>query len=375
MKEHISFTKILSIAIAVCLVVSLSIIGATFDKDLILAEILIGVALVILAVGCIFVAKKIINSYFQTAARHISDADDSAMNRFGIAMMIVNQGDEIVWYNDKFRSSVLRGIDAYSSNISVIFGDSKREDLEREEFFKIEYKEKFFSVFALNCSDKYEGQTIYFFYDDTDFCHLQSKYESSRPCVFFIHIDGLDLLLKNTPESKKNEILGSIERNIEELDKDSKGYIQKISSDKYFLLVEKTSFDEIRRNKFEVLSKVRKLDFGERGFATLSIGVGVNGENLSECVEFANSALEMALGRGGDQAVIKNDEDFEFFGGVSESKPVNTAVRTRLVSQTLQKLIMSSENILIMGHGFSDMDAYGASYGLYCAISKIPHHL
>ena len=137
------------------------------------------------------------------------------------------------------------------------------------------------------------------------------------------------------------------------------------------MLIDYKGYKEILQKKFEVLSKVRKLDFGERGFATLSIGVGVNGENLSECVEFANSALEMALGRGGDQAVIKNDEDFEFFGGVSESKPVNTAVRTRLVSQTLQKLIMSSENILIMGHGFSDMDAYGASYGLYCAISKI----
>lgn len=371
MKERINFAKILSIIIAVVLVVSFTTILASFDTSYVYIELMIFAAVLILSVGCILVARTLINSYFQTAARHITDADDSAMNQFGIAMVIVNPADEIVWYNDKFQSSVLRGIDAYGSNLSTVFGEKGREYLDNNEFSRIEYKNRYFNVFPLNCSDKYEGQTIYFFDDDTAFSTLKLRYENSRPCVFFIHIDGLDLLLKNTPESKKNEILGTIERCIEELDKESKGYIQKISSDKYFLLLEKVAFDEILKNKFEVLSKVRKLDFGERGSATLSIGVGVNGENLAECVEFANNALEMALGRGGDQAVIKTDENFEFFGGVTESKPVNTAVRMRLVSQTLKKLILSSENILIMGHSFSDMDAYGAAYGLYCAIRKL----
>ena len=182
---------------------------------------------------------------------------------------------------------------------------------------------------------------------------------------------GLDVLLKNTPESKKNEMIGQIERKIEAIDKDSKGYMQKISTDKYFLLIEKHIFDEILKNKFEVLTEVRELDFGDRGDATLSIGVGVNGKNLSQSVEFANNALDMALGRGGDQAVIKNADNFEFFGGVAESKPINTAVRIRLVSQTLKKLVLNSDNILLMGHSFSDMDSFGAAYGLFCAIKKL----
>lgn len=371
MKERIDFTKILSIIIAVVVAVSFIGIVASYDKSLVYIEILVLLSVCILSAGCVLIAHKLIKSYFQTAARHISDADDSAMNEFGIAMMIVNPADEIIWYNEKFRTSVLKGADAYGTGIAEVFGEKSREYLDNNEFSRIEYKDRFFNVFPLNCSDKYEGQTIYFFDDDTAFSSLKLKYEASRPCVLFIHIDGLDLLLKNTPESKKNEILGTIERCIEELDKDSKGYIQKFSSDKYVLLVEHSGFEQILKNKFEVLSKVRKLDFGERGSATLSIGVGVNGENLAQCVEFANTALEMALGRGGDQAVIKNDEEFEFFGGITESKPVNTAVRMRLVSQTLKKLILNSENILIMGHGFSDMDAYGAAYGLYCAITKL----
>lgn len=371
MKERINFTQLLSIIVAVVLVLSFSVIVAIYDTSLIYIEILIFLVICILSAGCILVARRLINSYFKAAARHITDANDSAMNDFGIAIMIVNAADEIVWYNDKFKSTVLKGIDVYGLNIATVFGEKRRDELESNDMSSIEYNNRFFNVFPLVCSDRYEGQTIYFFDDNTALSSLKIKYDNSRPCVFFIHIDGLDLLLKNTPESKKNEILGTIERCIEELDKDSKGYIQKISSDKYFLLVEKNVFDDILKNKFEVLSKVRKLDFGDRGSATLSIGVGVNGENLSECVEFANNALEMALGRGGDQAVIKNDEEFEFFGGVTESKPVNTAVRMRLVSQTLKKLILNSENILIMGHCFSDMDSYGAAYGLLCAITKL----
>lgn len=371
MKERNSFTKFLSVALSIFLAIALIILVLCFNKNMALFAILTFVACVILAACVVIVARSMINSYFQTTARHIIDADDSAMNEFGIAMMIVNPSNEIVWYNEKFKCSVLGGVDAYGENLSTIFGNKTREYLEQNEFSKINYRNRFFNVFPLNCSDKYEGQTIYFFEDDTAYSLLRLQVEQSKPCVMFINIDGLDILLKNTPESKKNEILGNIERCIEEFDKDSKGYIQKISADRYLFACEKSNFDEILKNKFEVLSKVRNLDFGERGSATLSIGVGTGGENLAQCVEFANSALDMALGRGGDQAVVKDEEDYKFFGGVAESKPINSAVKMRLVSQTLKKLILNSENILIMGHSFSDMDAYGASYGLYCAITKL----
>ncbi len=371
MKERNSFTKFLSIALSVLLAVALIILVASFNKNMALFAVLTFIACVILALCVVIVARGMINSYFQTTARHITDADDSAMNEFGIAMMIANPSNEIVWYNEKFKCSVLGGVDAYGENLSAIFGNKTREYLEQNEFSKITYRNRYFNVFPLNCSDKYEGQTIYFFDDDTAYSSLKLQVEKSKPCVMFIHIDGLEMLLKNTPESKKNEILGNIERHIEEFDKDSKGYIQKISAEKYLFACEKSNFDEILANKFEVLSKVRSLDFGERGSATLSIGVGIGGENFAQCVEFANSALDMALGRGGDQAVVKDAEDYKFFGGVAESKPINSAVKMRLVSQTLKKLILSSENILIMGHSFSDMDAYGAAYGLYCAITKL----
>lgn len=371
MKQQINFTKILCIITGIVLVVSFSVVAVMYDTTLFYIELLIMLAVCVLAVGCVIVARKNINSYFLSTAKHISGADDTAMNEFGIAMMIANAANEVVWYNEMFRSNVLKGIDVFGNDISFVFDSQAKDELEQDKYTRIEYKDRYFNVFLLNCSDKYQGQTIYFFYDDTAFSSLKKKYEDSKPCVMFIHIDGLDLLLKNTPESKKNEILGKIEQCIEEIDSNSKGYIQKISSSKYFLIVEKSSFEEISSNKFEVLSKVRKLDFGERGSATLSIGVGVEGENLAQCVEFANNALDMALGRGGDQAVIKFKENFEFFGGVTESKPINTAVRMRLISQTLKKLILSSDNILIMGHSFSDMDAYGAAYGLYCAIKRL----
>lgn len=371
MKKKINFTKLLLIIMAIVLVISFSVIIALYDFSLIFVELLAFLTLAIVATGCVLVARQLINKYFLSSARYITDAKDSAMNSFGIAMVVVNSAKEIVWYNEKFRSTVLKGADMFGTEISFLIDGKATEQIKENSFARINYNSRFFNVFPLECKEKYEGQTIYFFDDDTEFSTLKSTYEKSRPCVFFIHIDGLDILIKNTPESKKNEIMGSIERCIEELDMDSKGYIQKISTEKYFLITEYYNFKEILKNKFEVLSKVRALNFGDRGEATLSIGVGINGKNLAQCVEFANSALDMALGRGGDQAVIKTQDNFEFFGGVAQSRPVNTAVRIRLVSQTLKKLILNSENILIMGHSFSDMDAYGAAYGLYCAINKL----
>lgn len=371
MKRKIDFTKILCFIIGLVVVGSITIVVAFHSFNLVFEELLIGVALVILAVLIVLVARKNINSYFSSAAKSINSADDAALNGFAIAIMITNSADEVIWYNEKFRSGVLRGIDVFGNDSSFIFDEQAQVSLVEEGYARVEYHEKYFNVYSLKSSEKYEGQTVYFFYDDTAYTALKHKFDSSKLCVFFIHIDGLDVLLKNTPESKKNEMIGQIERKIEAIDKDSKGYMQKIATDKYFLLIEKHIFDEILKNKFEVLSDVRELDFGDRGNATLSIGVGVNGKNLSQSVEFANNALDMALGRGGDQAVIKNADNFEFFGGVAESKPINTAVRIRLVSQTLKKLVLSSDNILLMGHSFSDMDSFGAAYGLFCAIKKL----
>ncbi len=371
MKRKIDFVKILCFIIGLVVIGSVSVTVAFHSSSLIFDEMLIAVAVIIVALGVIIVARNHIRGYFLSAAKSINSADDAALNEFSIAIMIANSADEVIWYNEKFRSGVLKGIDVFGNESSFIFDDSAQIGLAEEGYARVEYNEKVFNVYSLKSSEEYEEQTIYFFYDDTAFTKLKQKFDSSKLCVFFIHIDGLDVLMKNTPESKKNEMIGQIERKIEAIDKDSKGYMQKISTDKYLLLIEKHIFEEILKNKFEVLSNVRELDFGDRGNATLSIGVGVNGKNLSQSVEFANNALDMALGRGGDQAVIKNDDNFEFFGGVAESKPINTAVRIRLVSQTLKKLVLSSENVLIMGHAFSDMDSYGAAYGLFCAIKKL----
>lgn len=377
MKPRISFVKITVFAVGIIALFAVAVTVALNDLTQLVYSLSASLLIILISLFCIFFAKRYINKYFLSAAKNISSADDTAMNDFEIAIMVANSSDEVIWYNEKFRSNVLKGVDVIGDETSFIFSEAVESKLRKDGNVKVEYKDGSFNVYSLKCSEKYEGQTMYFFYDNTAFSNLKVKFNNSRLCVLFIHIDGLDILMKNTPESKKNEMIGLIERQIEDIDKNSKGYIQKISSDKYLLLIEKQSFDEIIKDKFDVLNKVRNLNFADRGNATLSIGVGLNGKNLSESVEFADSALDMALGRGGDQAVIKNADKLEFFGGVTESKPINSAVRIRLISQTLKKLIMSSGNVLIMGHAFADMDAFGSAYGLYCAIKQLgkPTHI
>ncbi len=373
MKEKNFFFKIQLVILSIILViasVSLAFVNSHDNFSNVLIVVLVVLSLVITSAACVLAARKSIREYFLSAAKHISSADDSAMNEFPLSMLVVRDG-EVVWYNNSFRNHVLKGADVFGCESSFIFDENAKLQLQAKNEARVEYNNQFFNVYSLNCTRDYQGQYIYFFYDDTAFSQLKIEYEDSRPCVLFINIDGLEMLLKNTPESKKNEILGAIERQIEEMDINSKGYLQKITAEKYFMLLDYKGYKEILLKKFEVLSKVRNLDFGERGEATLSIGVGINANNFSECVALADSALEMALGRGGDQAVINNSGEFEFFGGVTESRPANSAVRIRLVANTLKKLILNSENVLVMGHSFSDMDSFGASYGLYCAIKAM----
>ena len=142
------------------------------------------------------------------------------------------------------------------------------------------------------------------------------------------------------------------------------GFIRKIGSDRFLVVMEERHLVEMVDNRFPVLDEVRSVTVGERMSATLSIGIGRGGDTLRECEEMARQALDMALGRGGDQAAIKSRAGYEFYGGVSKSVEKRTRVRSRIIASALAELIDGSENVLIMGHKAADLDCLGAAVGL-----------
>ena len=215
------------------------------------------------------------------------------------------------------------------------------------------------------------------FIDCTEFVHLRDDASTRRPAIAVIAIDNYEELVKNTTDSEKSNILAGIDKRLSTWVKDSSAVMRKYDRDKYIFIIENAELDKLAARKFSVLQEVRDIQNHEGVIATLSIGIGRDGETLAESYQVAGLAIDMALSRGGDQAVIKNRYNFEFFGGLSEEVEKRTNVKSRVVANALSQLIRDSSQVLVMGHKNSDMDAIGAAAGMVCAarVKNKPVHI
>lgn len=205
------------------------------------------------------------------------------------------------------------------------------------------------------------------FLDCTEYVQLRDAAETRRPAIAVIAIDNYEELTKNATDSEKSTILAGIDKRLFAWIKDCNGVLRKYDRDKYIFIIENAELDKLSARKFAVLQDVRDIQNHEGVVATLSIGIGKDGETLAECYQYAGLAIDMALSRGGDQAVIKNRYTFEFFGGLTEEVEKRTKVKSRVVANALSQLIRDSSQVLVMGHRNSDMDAIGAAAGMVCA--------
>lgn len=205
------------------------------------------------------------------------------------------------------------------------------------------------------------------FLDCTEYVQLRDAAETRRPAIAVIAIDNYEELTKNATDSEKSTILAGIDKRLFSWIKDCNAVLRKYDRDKYIFIIENAELDKLSARKFAVLQDVRDIQNHEGVIATLSIGIGKDGETLAECYQYAGLAIDMALSRGGDQAVIKNRYTFEFYGGLTEEVEKRTKVKSRVVANALSQLIRDSSQVLIMGHRNSDMDAIGAAAGMVCA--------
>lgn len=206
-----------------------------------------------------------------------------------------------------------------------------------------------------------------YFIDCTEYVRLRDAAETRHPALAIIAIDNYEELMKNATDSEKSAILADIDRRLSEWTRNSSAVLRKYDRDKYIFIIENAELDKLAARKFAVLQEVRDIRNHEGVLATLSIGIGRDGETLAESYQYAGLAIDMALSRGGDQAVIKNRYTFEFYGGLSEEVEKRTKVKSRVVANALSQLIRDSSQVLVMGHKNSDMDAIGAAAGMVCA--------
>ena len=215
--------------------------------------------------------------------------------------------------------------------------------------------------------DAYMGITYWF--DVTEYEKVKSEYEESRPVVAVIVVDNLDELYKNQPDRVRNDILDAVGDLLREYVAELKGFVRRYDRDRFIAVVEERNLEAMKADRFQILEEVHKIENPAGVSASVSIGIGEDGQSFAENLQFADIANELALTRGGDQVVIKNKTGFEFFGGRTTEGGKRTKVRSRVMANTLAELIKDSSRVFVMGHKNSDLDSVGACVGI-CAIAR-----
>ena len=212
---------------------------------------------------------------------------------------------------------------------------------------------------------------VTYWYDNTEFENLRAKHyaESFVSCV--VVIDNYDDVMQGMNSADKPQLTAFMEEALDSVSQEGNGILNKFEKDKYFLYIQKSYLDALIKSNFSFIEKFKTIFAGNKIAPTLSVGIGTDGVTLQQNDTFAYSALDMALGRGGDQVVIKDNEQFRFYGGKTQEVEKRTRVKARTVSQAMKEVIAESDQIFIMGHKYADLDVLGSAMGIYSIVRSM----
>ena len=323
-------------------------------------------------------AQKSVKQYMERYTGGMDSARSSNMLYAPMGMVVFDMdSNTVLWGNDQFRQMAGREEDLFDVQIDdVIEGfqthwlvEGKREcpDL-------VEWNGRQFHVYgSISRADEMAGvkgslATTYWV-DVTETEVMRATLEETRPVAAIFMVDNYEDLMKACPESKRSAVLAAVEEKIGQWTADAGGMLLKYDRDRYLFLFEERSFPGYAERRFDLLDQVREVVAGEGVAATLSIGVGRDADNYDMLLKNAALALEMALSRGGDQAVVKDRSNFDFYGGRSKTTEKRTKVKSRVMANALGDLMDEVERVYVMGHKYADMDCLGAAAGI-CAIAR-----
>ncbi len=236
----------------------------------------------------------------------------------------------------------------------------------------IKRNEKVFKIVAYLTGEEADSDLGIIFNDVTNMEELKEKYNSEKPCVAKIQVDNYDQLIDGSGSSPKLGLSSEIDKLIRKWAARINGSVSRVKSSNYVIWFEQQNLDRLVAGKFDLLDEVRNLETGADFPASLSIGIGVGGKSMTQTEEYANAALDLALGRGGDQAVVKRNIKIEYYGGKLQTVEKSNKGKSRIVGHALKQLIEQSRKIFIMGHRRPDMDSFGAALGIMrlCTLSE-----
>ena len=319
-----------------------------------------------------FKRRKEITDYIENLSINIDTATKDTLLNFPMPLVVTDLDGSIIWYNASFRK-IFDVVDLLEKTISSFVEELHPGNLVGDSVNisrNVTLNEMHYKVL---CSfAKIEGKSdtsdyilILYFVDNTELVEVRKKYSDEKIVTGLVVIDNYDDLMQSMEDAARPQMLAEIEKKVIQWMGFTYGIIKKFDRDKYLYLFENRYLKELEEKRFDILDTVKEINIGNKIPVTLSLGFGLNGKNLVESFYSAGAAIDIALGRGGDQVVIKNGDSFSFFGGKTRELEKRTKVKARVIAYALRELIDQSASVYIMGHENADIDSLGAALGLY----------
>ena len=370
MKKKVWVASPICFVLAAAMLIMALISWFTGHKMVFFIEAVVAVV-AILAIAIVHIRfQSYVYTSVKAAKKVLFGKEYDALEQFTMPMAIVGEAGDIVWANAAFLESAGRARDCRGENVMKFLYPHTIQQVVAAKGTDVTIGDRQFTAFA----SKTEQGHILCLVDDTYYKAINREYVEKHPVVALAHFDNREELARDSSGSEDARIASEVEQVLTEWAQSMGGFLRRLSGGRFLILTDEIHIRQAMEKRFEVLDKIREIKAGERRSATVSIGVARGAESLKEAEQWARKALEMALGRGGDQVAVKQKNDtYEFFGGLSKGVEKRDKVRTRVIAATLSDHIKESENVLIMGHRFSDLDSMGAAVGLWSVITKALH--
>ncbi len=333
--------------------------------------------------GVFLANKSMLRNEVISFATQYGTVQKKLLNEFEIPYALLDYNSKILWMNEAF-SNITEKDKGYHKSVATIFPSITRELLDKEEHnrnIQVAWKGRFYRASAgkiyfdeeileegLPELDK-NGQFLIalYLFDETELHASIQEIQDQQMVSMLIYIDNYEEALESVEEVKRSLLVALVDRKVSKYFSERDSIIKKIEKDKYFVSFKQKYLEELIEDKFSILEDVKTVKVGNEMAVTLSIGVGVSGTSYNQKYEYSRMAIDLALGRGGDQVVVKEGEKISYFGGKSRQVEKMTRVKARVKAHALREIIESREEVFIMGHNISDMDSFGAAIGIYCA--------
>ncbi len=316
--------------------------------------------------------KSQISETLQDLTLTVDSAAKTSLINAPFPLVILETDGNVIWRSSRFTTE-FANIDShtYMKELSIDIKEeiNKRQKSNNQDIIRqIEIENKTYKVvgrYVKSRRNKAEYMVILYFIDDTENIKLQREYKDSKSCVGIIMVDNYEETMQRLESEDKPQVIAGIDKYIYEWTDKTNGILIKTEKDRYLYFFEQRYLDSVKEDKFSILDKIKEIDTKENIQLTLSIAISNEGVTDKEKYKSAQTAMDIVLGRGGDQAVIRESEIYKFFGGRAQEVEKRTKVKARIVAQALENLIKESKKVMIMGHTNPDMDCVGAGLGIY----------